>query len=862
MNVISKVLSRKSNSPSPRSLSRDLVFSLLTGFLLVTLLVNGTNLWLQIRRIDRETTAKTEEYLAYLSRSLRVPLWDMADESVLEISDSFFTNDLVASLRVLDSDGKEIFSRAKETEKPLATRTTEIEHGDERVGVVELSLSSKFYSTGYQRLVRVNTLSIILVVVLMGTVSSLLLRFFLNKPLKDLIDRIDQIADGHYDPIPDQHHLKEIDIIIRRFNTMAERIKKREQSLQVMNRRLENEIAERKIAEAAVKESEARYRVLFEMAPAGIGLSTWEGRAIEYNQRLIELMQLDIDKLYDYKLDTFYKDPGEREQLLEIIRRDGRLIDHETELRRGENDYFSANQNTVVVNVGAEEVLLHITTDITARKKAEERIIRLNEELEERVEQRTQELQQAKEAAELANKTKTTFLANMSHELRTPLNAIIGTTQLMARNRAAEPRQRERLQIIGDSGNHLLALINDILDMAKIESGQRDLQLGPVNIHQMCDSLLAMISGRMESKKLELVSKMGKQLPRYIESDGRRLRQILLNLLDNAIKYTHHGRIDLAVDYKHDDATGPTLFCTIRDTGIGMDAMTASQIFEAFFTTSNHQSGERGTGLGLAICKRYAQMLGGDISVSSSPGQGTSFTVRIQAPEVTPPLKDNKKHIERLAKGQAVPRILVVEDEPASRRLLMDLLKEVGFEVSSARDGNEAVIRQAEWQPRLIFMDIHMPELDGLQATRIIRRQAMTDTDTRPAIIALTAHAFSEEQDQIQEAGCDALISKPFNEQELLTIIGSHLGVLYETTDSCQDNPQPQELAEGVRQLPPELLDSLRKSVTTLNIEEIEKMISRYSEQYPRAMQSLTSIVKTYQYDRLLLVLDSVGRKE
>lgn len=841
----------------PRSLSRDLVFSMLAGFLVVTLLVNGFNLWYQVRLIDRETNRKAEEYLAYLARSLRVPLWDMADDSVKEISDSFFTNDLVAGLTVMDSRGKIIFHSQKSSEKPILRETKQIFHGSENIGAVELALSSRYYREGLHRLVIANLLSIVLVMVLLAAVATILLRFLLNRPLENLIEWIDRIAEGDYDTSGRRYRQKEINTIIERFNTMASKIKKREESLQVMNRRLENEVSERKQAEAALKESEARYRVLFEMAPAGIGLSTWDGKIIECNQRLNELLGTDFETLRKYPLDKMYKDPGERSRILEIIREQGQLLEHETELRKGENRFFIANQNIVPVVVGAQEVLLHITTDVTARRLAEQRILKLNEELEERVRERTWQLQKAKEAAELANATKTVFLANMSHELRTPLNAIIGNAQLMSRN-VGKGKQRERLEVIVDSGNHLLALINDILDMSKIEAGKSELQIEKMNLHRMLYSIVSMVKGKIRGKQLKFNFSRTERVPLYIESDVRRLRQILINLLDNAIKYTSEGWVRLSVDYEP-ETNGGQLVCRVEDSGVGMEEETVQQIFEPFFSTGSPHSGERGTGLGLAICRKSADMLGGGIEVSSSPGEGACFTVRISVAVVADSLVD--EHLPRVVgfeMNSKKPRILVVEDDPASRRVLCDLLTEVGFPVRSAENGVEVLERQKDWQPHLIFMDIHMPVMDGLAATRKIRQSREGD---QPVIIAFTAHTFTEDRETILKAGCDGMICKPFNEQEIFNTLAHFLGVRYH-----YDNQKPEaeqlDAHLAINLLEKKHIHALRRAVLALDVNETDRLLEEIAEKDKTVAEPLKAIVGGYQYDILLDLLNGACRED
>jgi signal transduction histidine kinase/CheY-like chemotaxis protein len=504
----------------------------------------------------------------------------------------------------------------------------------------------------------------------------------------------------------------------------------------------------------------------------------------------------------------------------------------------------------VPVVVGAQEVLLHITTDVTARRLAEQRILKLNEELEERVRDRTRQLQKAKEAAELANVTKTVFLANMSHELRTPLNAIIGNARLMSRN-VDKGKQRERLEVIVDSGSHLLALINDILDMSKIEAGKSELQIEKMNLHRMLYSIVSMVKGKIRGKQLKFDFLQTERVPLYIESDVRRLRQILINLLDNAIKYTAEGWVRLSVDYELETNEGQ-LVCTVEDSGVGMKEETVKQIFEPFFSTGSPHSGERGTGLGLAICRKSADMLGGGIEVSSAPGEGACFTVRISVPVVADSSVDELlPRVVGLDMNSGKPRILVVEDDPASRRVLCDLLAEVGFPVRSAENGVEVLERQKDWQPHLIFMDIHMPVMDGLSATRKIRQDREGD---QPVIIAFTAHAFTEDRETILEAGCDGMICKPFNEQEIFDILAKFLGVRYHY-ESQEHEVEQLDAYSAIKLLEKEHIQALRRAVLDLDVYETSHILEQIAENNKDLAASLKTIVNAYQYDILLDLL-------
>ena len=842
-----------------RSLSRDLVIGLVIGFLVVTVSANLFNFWIQARQVENEYTHKVDEYIAYLEKSLKAPLWDMADESVHEISDSFFTNEMVATLQVEDHRGVPIFSRRKGAEKVLVTRARDIHHEGEKIGRIQLELTDRPYREGMRRLLAINLGSLLLVVVMLAVVATLLLRFFLDRPLARLITHIDQIAAGRYAPIQSPHRQREIDSIIQRFNAMAAQVESREQSLTAINRRLEREILERQAAQDALVESENHLRALIAAAPTGIGLTTRDGRIIEFNQKMVELFGLQGVDLAPLRLEQMYSDPEDRHRMLARLEKDGRLHDYEVELRRHDGQRFQASLNVVPIVVGAEESLLTITSDITARKQVEAHIRRLNEELEMRVAERTGQLKAAKETAERANRAKSEFLANMSHELRTPLNAIIGSCQLMSRDPGLKAHQRQRLATIDGSGEHLLALINDILDMSKIEAGKERLSIETFNLAQMLTHIVGMVRGRAEEKGLRFVFGCDRNVPPFVRSDERKLRQILINLLDNAIKYTPAGTVALQVSWG-EGAEPPLLTCTVADSGVGMASEETEQIFEAFTTSRHKRIACEGTGLGLAISRQFARLIGGDIEVRSRPQEGSAFTVRVP---VAPVAADAMHHstqrprVMGLAAGEPARRILIVEDEANNRAILCELLETVGFEVRTAGDGTAAVTMAAGWQPDLIFMDIRLPEMDGLTATRLIRSRAGAN---QPVIVALTAHAFAEERPAILGSGCDDLIRKPFREEEIFEALARHLavGYVYAQRPDLPAVIDDQAVRRAVGHLPPDLLAALKQATLALNARETLAVIDRIGTLDPEAAGILASCVKSYRYDAVLRSIEGL----
>lgn len=411
------------------------------------------------------------------------------------------------------------------------------------------------------------------------------------------------------------------------------------------------------------------------------------------------------------------------------------------------------------------------------------------------------ELRQAKEDAEAANRAKSTFLANMSHELRTPLSAIIGFAQLMQYNKTATPEQREYLQVINRSGQHLRDLINDVLEMSKIEAGRTTLDEDTFDLYHALDELTAMFKLRASEKLLDLRVERDLSVPMRIFADEGKLRQILINLIGNAIKFTRAGHVVVRVS----NARGPRMLNTSRpvvqsqlpehgmqngrqllhfeveDTGPGISPEDISQLFSAFFQAAATRNEVPGTGLGLAISYQYAVLMGGDLTVESQVGRGSTFRltlpVAVMNDSDTSPLEAEEQRVVRLAPGQPPYRVLVAEDAPDSRLLLVNLLNSVGFAVRGVQNGKECIEQWEMWRPHLIWMDLRMPEMNGYEATQHIKR---TENGNQTVVIALTASAFEEERTRILAAGCDDFVRKPFRVSDIFEHMAKHLGVRYE----------------------------------------------------------------------------------
>ncbi|WP_373032359.1 ATP-binding protein [Sulfurovum sp.] len=537
-----------------------------------------------------------------------------------------------------------------------------------------------------------------------------------------------------------------------------------------------------------------------------------------------ELIGADLHKImYEYGI------ASSQEQLIGTLQSMGRI----QLLRKDKTHFYAEYVATPIIGKNNQlEGSVIVFSDITERKIDEETMRR------------------AKDSAEAANRSKSLFLANMSHELRTPLNAILGFAHLLLKDTHLHNKQKENLETIHNSGKHLLNIINEILEVAKLQAGKIEITNASFDFHGFLNNIVLIFSNRAEAKGLAFKTNDLTPLPQFIIGDEQRLRQVLFNLLSNALKFTEDGSISLHVTFDNNQ-----LSVDIADTGMGIKEDELQLIFKPFEQAKSTQEQKEGTGLGLAITQELVTLMGGKISVTSVLNRGTTFSVKLYIPQ-----SENgaivqkaesldrvliKKHLKKF-------KVLIVDDIYENRSLLVQMVQYLGFETSEAEDGMMALQQLKDQKPDIILMDIQMPKMDGYQTIEEIRRGTV---NPHIPIVLISANVFEEEQQKAREQGANAFIGKPIKEHDIIATLETLLDVQF--TSPNDETPSNTSSAEAILHMSAEDKALMLKAARELNTNQMLSILTRYEGGDKSSLDSLRQKINNYQFSEIIAFFTS-----
>ena len=610
---------------------------------------------------------------------------------------------------------------------------------------------------------------------------------------------------------------------------------------------VERDITERKQAKETLENERTLFRTIIDLIPDAVYVKDTEGRKIIANPKEVELIgknsEDEIIGNTDFNLLTKHQAEYSQGEDQFVLTTGNPLLDIESSMhdKDGIQHWLMGSKVALRDIHGKITGIVGITHDISDLKKTEAGL--LNAKLE----------------AEMANQSKSIFLANMSHEIRTPLNAIIGFSQLMNRDPLLTATQKEYNTSIIRAGEHLLMLINDILELSKVEAGRVVINPTNVDLYELIDDIQMIFKERVEFKHLQLLVEVSSDLPRYVWVDEQKLRQIFFNLIGNAIKFTDQGGIAVRVRSDEKKKNERQLIVEVQDSGHGIAEDELNMLFQHFAQTASGIKKSSGTGLGLALSRELAILMGGNITVESQLGKGSVFTFYIAIKEGEAETQKSlvAKRVIGINNPQKAYRILVVDDKEENLKVAVRLLQLVGFETAEAMNGKAAVEKFKEYQPDLVLMDIRMPEMDGLEACRLIK---LTEKGKETPIIALTASSFEEERKKIESLGMLDFIRKPFRENDFFKSIGNALAIDYIFENEAVTvlhkilNDQT-VIEEAIANLPNYLISQMADALSIADLDLLIVLIKSIALENPELSQHLAAHANDYDYAYLQQLL-------
>ncbi len=749
---------KNSDLTSNSNQSNSISFRLTTSIILTVLVVSVcSNVFWYLKtksKAEAELEKNMQRSISSIVEILEMPLWAYDEDTIENIGSLYSENDLVVQLSIIDSLGKVLFKMEKENSSNALIKTQKVYHNNRLAGSVKIGLTSSNYKRGMKQMIWSGIITTIINVSVLLLLTGFFLRLFLKKPISNLSTIVESYASGNYDQSKSSSQYMEFQSVVNVITSMGSKITNQMEELRV---------------------AEKKFREIFENAVEGIFQFNSKGRFINANPAMAKIMGYNssealISNIEDVSRDCFYSYEA-FEKVKESLEKNKIVTAHEVCIKKKNGDLIWGAISLRKVTNKDDKLILYegSLVDISDKKEKEE-------------------AEKRQKTADAANQAKTLFIAKMSHEIRTPLNSVLGMTELL-RETAMSKDQKEYIDLLYSSGEFLQVIINDILDFSKIEAEQFEIDNIRFDLSEIINDVSGLFAFKAAEKKINFHSYIDPDVSQYFIGDPVRLKQILINIIGNAVKFTSSGSVKVDIIKKNltePEGNKEKIQFIISDTGIGIHESKQKSIFESFTQADSFVTRQfGGTGLGLSICKKLIEHMGGEIEVESKEGEGTRFNFSII---FTVPPSETISIISELSAEVLLPElnILLVDDIEPNRKVIHKFLENFSVTITDAENGQEAVDRFSENKYDLILMDVEMPVMNGLDATKKIRDLENESNSPPTPLIVLSAHAFGEQRKKCYESGCDDLLVKPVRKKDFLQAIAkltTHQDLLIKTPD-------------------------------------------------------------------------------